>query len=121
MGLFGRKDWNVIAIIYERKDLYTVNGNRSKGSAAEQVRDGVKKHARVIHYAVFDQKGKMLEDAPGKNYLALAPETYEKLKKDLMRNHTVREVLGMLEAGTSDKIAKKMIWSGYPLPDKHED
>jgi hypothetical protein len=121
MGLFGRKDWNIIAIIYERKDLYTVNGTRAKGKTAEQVRDGVKRHDRVIQYAVFDQKGKMLEDGAGRNKLALHPDTYEKLKKDFMRNHTVREVLSLLEAGSTEKAAKNMIWSGYPMPKKHDD
>lgn len=121
MGLFGRKDWNIIAVIYERRDMYSVNGTRAKGKDVEKTRDGVKKHDRVIHYIVLDQKGKVLEDGPGRNQFAIAAETYEKLKKELLRNHTVREVIGILEAGTTSRVAKQMIWSGYPLPPKHED
>jgi len=37
-----------------------------------------------------------------------------------MRNHTVREVLGILETGSTDRVAKQMIWSGYPLPPKNQ-
>jgi len=121
MGLFGRKDWNIIAIIYERRDLYSVNGNRAKGKDADKTLTGVKGHDRVIHYLVLDQKGKVVEDGSGRNKLALAPETYERLKQDLLRNHTVREVLDVLETGGTPRVAKQMIWSGYPLPPKGED
>jgi hypothetical protein len=121
MGLFGRKDWNIIAIIYERRDMFSVNGTRAKGKDTEKTRDGVKNHERVIHYLVLDQKGKVLEDGPGRNQHAIASETYDKLKKDLLRNHTVREVIGILEAGSTDRVAKQMIWSGYPLPPKNPD
>ena len=34
MGWFGSKDWNVVAIIFERPDLYRVNGNRGRGGDA---------------------------------------------------------------------------------------
>lgn len=121
MGLFGRKDWNIIAIIYERKDMYTVNGTRAKGGDADKALNGVKGHDRVIHYLVLDRKGKVLEDGAGRNKLAIAAETYEQLKKDLLRNFTVREVLDVLDTGSTNRVAKQMIWSGYPLPPKDDD
>ena len=57
MGLFSRKDWNVIAVIFERADLFTVSGQRVKGGSADKARDGAKAHPRTIYWAVFDQKG----------------------------------------------------------------
>ena len=65
MGLFSRKDWNVIAIIFERKDCYRVNGNRGKGGDAVKIRDGAKKHTRTIYWAVFDQNRSFLQGEPG--------------------------------------------------------
>ena len=48
MGLFsGTKDWNVVAILYEKKGHLQVNGNRAKGGDAEKVRDVVKRHSRA--------------------------------------------------------------------------
>ena len=38
-GLFGGKNWNVVGIIFERPDLYRVNGNRGKGGSAKTMRD----------------------------------------------------------------------------------
>ncbi len=63
-GLFGGKDWNVLAVIFERPDLYTVSGQRVKGGAAEKARDGASAHPRTIFWAVFDQKGKFLQGGP---------------------------------------------------------
>ncbi len=57
MGLFSRKDWNVLAVIFERADLYTVAGQRAKGGDADKARDGVKGHKRAVFWAVFDQSG----------------------------------------------------------------
>ena len=65
LGLFGGKDWNVVGIIFERPDLYRVNANRGKGGQATTIRDAVKGHDRTIVWAVFDQKGGLLECQPG--------------------------------------------------------
>ena len=121
MGLFGGKVWNIIAVIFERRDLYTINGSRAKGKEADKTLEGVKRHDRVIHYLVLDKKGKVIEDGSGRNKLALTPKAYDQLKADLLRNHTVREVLGILDAGETNKVAKQLIWSGYPLPPQDED
>ncbi len=121
MGWFSRNDWNVIAIIFERKDLYTVNGNRAKGKDAEKIRDGAKKHARAIYWAVFDQKGAFLEGGAGPAQNKIAPQTFEKLKKELMMILTVREVMKVLESGATDRAAKSMSWTGYPLPDPADE
>src|SRR4029078_3010118 len=61
MGFFSTKDWNVIAIIFEKHDLFRVNGNRGKGKDADAIRDGAKKHPRTMYWVVFDQKGGFLE------------------------------------------------------------
>ncbi len=80
MGLFGGgKDWNVIAILYEKKGHYQVNGNRGKGAAAEKIRDNVKKHARTIFWAVFDQKRAFIEGAVGPGKENVTPETLERI------------------------------------------
>ena len=61
MGWFGSKDWNVVAIIFERSDLYPVNGNRGRGGEATTIRYALKQHPRTIFWGVFDQKGAFLE------------------------------------------------------------
>lgn len=118
MGLFGRKkDWNVIAIIFEKKDMYRVNGNRGKGAEAEVIRDGAKRHARTIFWAVFDQKGAFLEGDSGPGYNHVAPETLDRLRRELPRIKTVRQILDMLESGKLDKAARELEWDGYPRPE----
>lgn len=114
MGLFGGKDWNIIAIIFERKDLYRVNGNRGKGSDAAKMRDGAKQHPRTIYWAVFNQKRAFLEGAPGPGQSMVSGDAIERLKKELAKNGTVQQILGMLEKGDSDKVSKPLIWGGYP-------
>jgi hypothetical protein len=114
MGLFSRKDWNVIAVIFERADLYTVIGNRAKGGDADKARDGAKGHARTVFWAVFDQKRAFLEGAPGTGGRNVPPDVLKRLERELPMNRTVQDVLKTLESGTEAKVAKSLAWSGYP-------
>lgn len=114
MAWFGSKDWNVIAIIFERHDLYRVNGNRGKGKDADAVRDGAKTHARTVYWVVFDQKGGFLEGdvGPGKDILPAL--TLKRLIQEIPTNKTVRDILKMLEKGETAKASKALDWQGYP-------
>lgn len=115
MGLFGKKkDWNVIAIMFETKDQYRVNGNRAKGSGAETVRDAARNHSRSIFWAVFDQKRSFLEGGPGRGSNHVPTETLARLERDLLKIDTIRSVLSVLEQGKIDKAAKALAWSGHP-------
>jgi hypothetical protein len=120
MGFFGGKDWNVIAVIYERKDLFRVNGNRSKGGEAVKARDGAKTHQRTIFWAVYDQKRGFLEGEIGKGRSLVSDEIVQRLKKELPTNPTVNHILGLLEKGTLAMAAKPLIWSGYPKEEAEE-
>jgi|GEM_PF-650394 len=120
MGLFdvfSGKDWNVIAVIFEKKDLYRVNGNRAKGWEATKIRDGAKTHPRTIFYAVFDQKRAFVEGDFGKGFENVPREVSERLKKELPKNETVQNILRILEGGSLVKAAKPLAWNGYPKPD----
>jgi len=112
MGLFSRKDWNVIAIIFERKGLFQINGNRGKGAAAEKIRDGAKRHDRTVFWATFDQKRAFLEGEPGPGARLVDADTLAKLMRDLMKLDAVRDVLTTLEKGEIEKLAKPMSWGG---------
>ncbi len=114
MGLFGSKDWNVIAVIFERRDLYRVNGNRSKGGAATKTRDGAKTHTRTIYWAVFDQKRAFVEGDTGPGAGMIPQETVNRLKRELPTNMTVQNVLKILESGELQMAAKPLAWTGYP-------
>ena len=114
MGWFGSKDWNVVAIIFERADLYRVNGNRGRGADATTIRDAVKKHPRTIFWAVFDQKGAYLEGGPAEGSKSIPTAVLQRLVREAGSNSTVREVLAVLEAGKEDKVAKPLVWNGYP-------
>lgn len=114
MGLFSSKDWNVIAIIFERREMYRVNGQRCKGGEATKVRDNVKSFERTIFWAVFDQKRAFLEGDAGKGDRMVGPEIVQRLKRELPTNATVVQILGLLERGELDKAAKSLIWAGYP-------
>lgn len=121
MGLFGGKDWNIIAVIFERKDLYRVNGNRVKGGKATESRDGAKNHARTIFWAVFDQKRAFLEGEPGKGAEMISPQTVQKLKRELPTLGTVQEILKILESGKVPMVAKGLAWTGYPKAETFAD
>jgi len=109
MGLFGGgKDWNVIAILHEKKGHYQVNGNRGKGAAAEKARDGAKKHSRTIFWAVFDQKRAFIEGAPGPGKDYVTVETLERIQRGLATNKTVQSILTMLESGKTEKAAREL-------------
>jgi hypothetical protein len=115
------KDWNVIAVTFERADLYRVNGNRTKGQDANKIRENVKRHARTIFWAVYDQKGKMLDSSPGP-YAALLPATtMEKLVKDLPTNETLLHVLELLAKGGNEKAAKVLEWEPPALAPKAKE
>jgi hypothetical protein len=109
MGLFDAfsgKDWNIIAVIFEKKDMYRVNA-----------RDGARTHPRTILYAVFDQKRAYLEGDFGKGYDNVPRETADRLKRELPKNETVQNILRILEGGSLDKAAKPLVWTGYPKPE----
>lgn len=118
LGLFGGKDWNVVAVIFVRRDLYQISGQRAKGSDATKARDGAKLHSRSLFWAAFDQKGKFLEGGPGAGSMQAPQETLKKLEKELATNRTVQEVLKILESKQSDKAAKPLSWKGYPPRDE---
>lgn len=114
MSWFGSKDWNVIAVIFETKDLYRVNGNRGKGGDAVKARDGAKQHARTLYWAVFDQKRGFLEGDFGPGQSLVPPATVQRLKREFVSNPTVQQILGILEKGDMPAAAKPLNWTGYP-------
>jgi hypothetical protein len=114
-GLFNRKDWNLIAVIFQRPDLYTVSGQRVKGGDADKARDTAKLHSRTVYWAVFKQDGSFVEGAAGPAGQKEVPvDVAKKLGNDLRTNRTVQEILKALETGQSDKLAKPLVWTGYP-------
>jgi hypothetical protein len=117
MGLFGGKDWNVIAIIYERREMYRVNGQRGKGSGATKCRDGAKNHERTIYWAVFNQKRAFVEGGGGLGEKMVTTDIIARLKREFSTNATVTGILGILERGESAMIAKPLAFGGYPRPD----
>jgi hypothetical protein len=114
MGLFSGKDWNVIAIIFERREMYRVNGQRGKGGDATKVRDNVKSFERTIFWAVFDQKRAFVEGASGPGEKMVTKDIVERLKRELPTNPTVQQVLGILERSELKTAAKPLLWGGYP-------
>ena len=118
-GLFGGKDWNVLAVIFERRDLYTVSGQRVKGGGAEKARDGAKKHPRAVYWAVFDQKGSYLEGGVGGGAINVPSEVIKKLASQFAKTRTVMEVLKSLETKQEEKVAKPLVWNGYPPRQMH--
>jgi hypothetical protein len=119
LGLFGGKDWNVVGIIFERPDLYRVNANRGKGGQATTIRDAVKGHDRTIVWAVFDQKGGLLECHPGPGAKHVPASVVTQLTREIGTNATVREVLLPLEKGKETKLSKPLVWQGYPPKPEH--
>ncbi len=111
MGLFSKNDWNVIAVIFERKDCFQVNGNRAKGSAAKKTRDGAKAHGRTIYWAVFDQKGGFVEGGPGKGSHLIDHRQLQNMIREMPTNRLLRKILATLEKKESDKVAKPFEWN----------
>lgn len=114
MGLFGRKDWNIIAVVFQRADLYQVSGQRAKGGDADKARDGAKNHARTIYWGAYDQKGTLLESGAGAGANHVPPESLKALEREMLTNRGIQEILKTLSGGKEDKIAKPLAWTGYP-------
>lgn len=121
MWLFGGKDWNVVGIMFEKPDSFTINANRVKGKLAESVKTRVRIHERTILWVVYDQKGAILEKGTGNGHNYVPQETIKNLEQILHTNLTIREILKLLESGQTDKAARKLIWSGYPRAEKAEE
>ncbi len=112
-GLFG-KDWNVVAVMFERSDLYRVNGQRAKGSAATKARDGARLHERTIMWAVFDQKGVLLESGEGPASMQIGAKVVQQLQRELRTNRTILDIMKALETKESANLSKPLVWTGYP-------
>ncbi|HUY88092.1 MAG TPA: hypothetical protein VMV10_05130 [Pirellulales bacterium] len=104
------KDWNVLTITFERANLFRINGNRTKGRDANKIRDNAKRHARTIYWAVFNQKGKLLDSGPGPYGTTIPAATLERISRELSKNASVLNVLEQLQKGESDKAAKILDW-----------
>jgi hypothetical protein len=107
MGLFGTgKDWNVIGILFEKKGgALQINGNRAKGGNAEKIRDLVKRHARCVFWAVFDQKRKFVEGASGAGKDFVTLDVLQYVERNIAKAKKVAQVLTLLEKGQTDKAA----------------
>jgi hypothetical protein len=121
MGLFSRKDWNIIAVIFERQDRYQISGQRAKGGSATTARDGAKNHSRCIYWAVFDQKGALLESGPGKGSNHVPTDVVKTFDREIRTNRSIRDVLKALETKEADKLAKPLVWNAYPKPKPRVD
>jgi hypothetical protein len=106
MGLFsGTKDWNVVAILHEKKGHFQVNGNRAKGPNADKVREVARRHARTVFWAVFNQKRSFVEGGPGAGRELVTLETLQYIEKQIAKAKSVSQVLSLLEGGKTDKAA----------------
>jgi hypothetical protein len=114
MGLFSRKDWNVVAIVFERQDRYQISAQRVKGGAAEKARDGAKRHPRTIYWGAFDQSGTLVESGPGQGANQVPREVIKSFDREIRTNRSILDVLKALETKETDKLAKPLVWAGYP-------
>ena len=114
MGLFGRKDWNVVAIVFERQDRYQISAQRVKGGAADKARDGAKGHPRTIYWAAFDQSGALVESGPGQGANQVSGDVIKAFDREVRTNRSILDVLKALETKETDKLAKPLVWAGYP-------
>jgi hypothetical protein len=120
MGLFsGTKDWNVVAILHEKKGHFQVNGNRAKGPNAEKVREVAKRHSRTVFWAVFNQKRGFIEGGPGAGREMVTLETLQYIEKQIVKTKSVSQVLSLLEGGKTDKAATG--WEIAPQPSTSDE
>lgn len=108
------KDWNVVAVTFERANLYRINGNRGKGGDAVKMRDNASRHARTIYWAVFDQKGRLLQGEPGPGKTLVPAAELERIVKEVATNESVKSVLASLQGGKMPTAAKIMELEAVP-------
>ncbi len=121
MWPFGSKDWNIVGIMFEKPDSYSINANRAKGKQAESVKTRVRIHDRTILWVIYNQKGSIIESGQGNGVHHVPQDNVKQLEKILHTNVSIREILKMLESGQTPKAAKKLIWSGYPKKKQAQD
>lgn len=110
MGLLG-KDWNIVTVTFERADLFRINGNRGRGGDAVKMRDNARRHARTLYWAVYDQKGRLLQGEAGPGRSLVPSSVMERLLEEVKSNESLRQVLALLKGGKNDKAARQLVWS----------
>jgi hypothetical protein len=80
------------------------------------MRDNAKRHARSVYWAVFDQKGRLLEGDFGPGRALIPVPQLEKLASEVIESQSVQSVLEVLRNGSSDKAAKLWQWAQEAAP-----
>ena len=109
MGLFGRRDWNIVVITSEGPERMRLNANRQKGKQAAAAKKGAASHNGTLCWIIFDQNGRRLDDGLGPASTRLDPDQAQRLLTSLPTNRTVLEVLRELEQGR-EKTAREFTW-----------
>lgn len=109
MGLFGRRDWNLVVVTAEGPERMRLNANRQKGKQAVTAKKGAREHARTLCWVVFDQEGRKLDEGLGPASARLPADQAQRMLTSLPTNRTVLEILRELEQGR-DKTAREFVW-----------
>jgi hypothetical protein len=109
VGLFSRRDWNIVALTYETADRLRLNGNRKQGKKALAAMKGASIHSGTVCWMVFDQTGKSMEQGLGPAAGRIPKQHAERLLASFPRNPGVLEILRKLEEGR-ETAAKIFDW-----------
>jgi len=111
MGLFGfgKKDSNIVVVMYEGPGRLRLNGNRKQGREVDSAKKGAAAHDRTVCWIEFSQGGKRLEEGAGPASAKIGDEETKRLLKDLPFTPACKEMLRELEGG-QDRSAKIFAW-----------
>jgi len=113
MGWFGSKDWNVVAVIFERSDLYRVKRQPGQGRGRHDHSRRGQKHPRTISGRCSTRRERTWKG--GRRRLQVDPARRTAAPRPRSRRQSFRrEVLATLESGKEDKWSKPLVWNGYP-------
>ena len=111
MGLFGfgRKDTNLVVVMYEGPTRMRLNGNRKRGKAADSAKKNATGHEGTICWIEFSQGGSRLDQGMGPAAAKLVAGEADRLLRELPFNPDCKAMLLDLEQG-KERAAKILHW-----------
>jgi hypothetical protein len=115
---FGKKESNLVVVMYEGPNRLRLNGNRKKGKDIDVAKKGAAGHERTVCWIEFSQGGMRLDQGIGPAAAKVGgDDEANRLLKDLPLNTACKEMLRELEAG-QEKSAKILSWKDPNLTAK---
>jgi hypothetical protein len=106
---FGKKESNLVVVMFEGPNRLRLNGNRKKGKEVDAAKKGAAAHERTVCWIEFSQGGMRLDQGKGPSAAKVGDSDVDRMLRDLPFNPVCKEMLRELESG-QEKAARIFSW-----------